>query len=691
MVKHCYKTFIVSLLCWSLLTLQSSVVFAAVTESPNNVSTDANGNISSSKTYTFDKLKDADMLASITMLAGGFITARMITSYRPITTDVMIAGAGGAAFLAGEVLSNIKFKGTIDEMAVTVEKHSEKTINEEQQQRLKDLKASYEEAKKATQTKKTLQLAAAAAFGAAALTATYMAYKEVAQVGICRTALQTAKTALSSCVSAGIAASATVVAANEGKACGLCTSKILPYEFAFNKYNISRIPPGDSNTKDKANNGDQVFLNNPINYCSDSTGTIAQGVSNSIKAACGTTVASLKADETSTTSPVPSQGSLVPSELIKSLLKLPVVTSVKPNFFEKVLNAFFPTAEAGWLPLLGFAASTAAAFYMITGETATKIDMLMFIPKNRAIAFGLLAGLSYAASKSSDNVVSKLDENIKKIDAILGDIEKLGNGIKAKNVNQLIGTVKSTSTPVVLPSSSTNAVTPCLGSNASSNCTPISSLVSSSSGFSSLPESLQSLATDAVKLGEGVSGTSTLGAGTLSAAESLGNKQAAIGRALSKAQDDLSKLSSDKGTSATPSEQQNNLLNSIGAKINKGLQQKGLTASGFMGSVGGTAIDSTITNNKLIDKESIYVKGGNAPLAIDLGAVNKGEDLKLSFKEQNLNILPGGGGTASSAPEYEINANEIAKENGPSIFEVISSRYIKSGYPKLLEVEPTKK
>jgi hypothetical protein len=40
-----------------------------------------------------------------------------------------------------------------------------------------------------------------------------------------------------------------------------------------------------------------------------------------------------------------------------------------------------------------------------------ELDLMMFVPANRAIAFGVLAGLAYMASRSSDNVIKKIDEN----------------------------------------------------------------------------------------------------------------------------------------------------------------------------------------------------------------------------------------------------------------------------------------
>lgn len=676
MVRYCYKTFLVSFICWSLLTVQSTALFAGVTTSPNAVTTDSTGNITSSKTYSFDKVKESDMLASITMMAGGFLTSRMITSYKPITTDVMVAAAGGAAFLAGEVLSNIKFKGTIDEKTITVEKHSDATVNEEQQQRLKDLRESYEDAKKATKTKKTLQLAAAAAFGVAALTATYMAFKEVAEVAQCRLAFQTVKTAVSACA-------ATSVVNPSSASCALCTTKLLEHELKFNAYANSRELISPSIVNDAKTTPLFAALISPTGECKAILDPEVKTLTAEL-IVCDKAVLTLNGQKAAAAAPAVTNNSL-----IEKYLKLPLMANVStPSIFENFLNIFVSQADAGWMPLLGFGASAVAAFYLITGDMALKVDNLMFIPRNRAIAFGLLAGLSLAASKASDSVIEKLDENIKKIDGILADIDKLGKGVKAKDVKQLVGLVKPTSTPVVLPSNNAKTATPCLGSTATSNCTPISSLISSSAGFTSLPESLQGLATDAIKLGDGVSGTSTLGAGVLGSAQALGDKQAAIGRALAKAQGDSSKLNLIKGA-ATPAQQQNALLDAIGARIKKGLQSKGMTPSGFLGSVGGSSIDSSLTN-KSVSKEEVVLKGGKGPAPVELGGAN-GDQLKLDFKDHDLNIVPGGNGAASAAtPEYDINTNEIAKENGPSIFEVISSRYLKSGYPKLLEVEPSK-
>ncbi len=140
MLKHLYKTFLISLITWSLLSFNSAIVFAQ--SEKGVVTTDSKGVISSTKQHKFEKISDTDMLSSIAMLAAGVVAGRIIKNYgfsnRPLTADLVIAAAGGVAFVAGEVMSNVKFKGTIDEMTVEVVKKSDGTINEEQIQRLKD-------------------------------------------------------------------------------------------------------------------------------------------------------------------------------------------------------------------------------------------------------------------------------------------------------------------------------------------------------------------------------------------------------------------------------------------------------------------------------------------------------------------------------------------------------------------------
>nr|BDT27157.1 hypothetical protein BHI3_06230 [Bacteriovorax sp. HI3] len=699
MLKHLYKTLLISVISWSLLTVQSSVVFAAATESKATVTTDSNGVITAKKSVSFEKVSDTDMLASITMLAGGFIAGRMWQAYSPVSIDVTIAAAGGVAFIAGEVMSNIKFKGTIDAMTVEVEKKSDGTINEEQIQRLQDLKKSYEEAKKTTKTKKTLQLAAAAAFGAAALTATYMAYSEEGAIQSCLQTLNYASGALDKCIAAG----ATGVGATESGACTACKPLMEGYRASFMAYSKARTPPGQpSGMKDKAVFPYELTAKNPMNMCSEIVaGATVTTLSKSVQGACLPAANLLIKDQQSAPNPITGDivdaGKILGLPAAQHFVNSPQIkTNIFANYLERSLSFIFPEAQAGWLPMLGLGAGTLLAFSGILGTMGVSVDTYMFVPMNRAIAFGVLAGISYMASRSSDNIIKKLDDNIQKIDAILADMNKLNKGVKAQNLQNQSVAIKTINPSIQSAqpfSADGSAKTPCMTGNSSENCAKLADKLSSMPGFANLPDSLKGIASQSVSLGDSLSGSSGISGSTLTSAEALGNKQNAINKALKNQQAKLTKITNGKFDAG---KEENKFKDKVNAALKKELQKHGMTATGFMASIGSTPMNSADSKN---DKDSGSGKGVNFEgNAVNLaageatGEKEKEEGLKLEFKD----TAPVGDGLALGAPmvsgsdHLDVKTDEINGQNGPSIFELISRRYFKSGYPKLLEEEPAK-
>lgn len=682
MLKHLYKSFIISIISGSLLTIQPTVVFAAGTNT-----TDKNGVITNTQSHKFEKIKDEDMLASLTMLGSGFIAGRMVSSYEPLTMDVTIAGAAGVAFIAGEILSNMKFKGTIDEMTIDVQKKTDGTVNEEQIKRLQDLRKSYEEAKSTTKTKKTLQLAAAAGFGIAAATAIYLSMTEEGMVGSCRLALNSARTSLSACA-------ATSATANPDSAgCVACLPGVARWEGVYNAYYKARQSPGPSLAKDKITETLEKPILTPIPECQ--AGATAMAAATGLESVCKPSILKMVKNQTDAdlkklVSPT--------SSFINKFLKIPVYTAApllqsrELNYFEKGLEFFFPSARASWMPMLGLAAGALVAFFAITGAVAVEIDMLMFVPTNRAIAFGLFATTSYLAAKSSDNVIKKLDENITKIDKVLYDLNKMAAGVKAQNLtNQQIKmqTIDKNNNEQIEFSKNGTVKTPCMTGNSTENCASITDTLKSMPGFANLPDSFKDLASQSTSLGDKLSGATGISGSTLSSADALGNKQNAISKLLKGRQEAFLKTNKIDLKKA-----EGKLQEKLNARAKNALRQKGMTATGLMSSIGGTTINPS---DKSVTDLSSYKGLTPTAAVVDISAP-PGEDkekdsLKLDFNETSDNIAAvdmSGGTSGSNTPEYQMDSNEINGKNGPSLFEVISSRYIKSGYPKLLEEEPAK-
>lgn len=663
MVMHFYKTIIISLTMGSLLIFQPTQLLAAGVNS-----TDSRGVITNTQTHTLKRISDTDMLTSLTMLAGGMVAGRMLASYSPMTTDVMIAGGAGAMFILGEVISNVKFKGTIDKMIVEVEKKSDGTVNEEQIQRLQDLKKSYEEAKSTTQTKKTLQLGAAAGFGAAALTALYLDMAEKRMLANCQSAITTATTLLNTC------------SPLEKPACSTCQSNLESYRTTLTGYVTERKGKGKSRILDERVLSEEEFLQSPPSYCATNIGLSSQikMASEGVGASC-----------------VPQVKFYVTQEISKRLgvkAGYENFQSREINYFERGINFIFPGVQASVLPLLGLGGGLATSFLLLEESTAKELDLLMFVPQNRAIAFGLFSALSLAAANSSNNVIEKLEKNIAKIDTILEGLNKMALGIKGQNlIKQTIKVPPITiSNSTLIPFSENNKLkTECLVSNNTENCKPAADQLKSLPGFANLPESLKNIATQTTSIGDKISGTTGISGSTITSAENLGNKAKAIARVLAERQTILEKASGGK---LNFKKEEQNLLNAINDGNKKALEKRGLTASGLLASIGGSPLSSTVEKDSAEKKETVKVVPANAIniAGREKSPVDKEDKLNFDFKEAPIeNVALNSFGGSHSKAEYEIDSKEINGEDGPTLFELISGRYIKSGYPKLLEEEAT--
>ena len=676
MLNHFYKISLISIISGSLLSINPSIALAA-NNGTSQTNTDKNGVITAKKSYKFEPVTDKDMIASLAMLSTGFITARMAAVYnKPLTIDAMIAAGAGVAFIAGEIASNVKFKGKIEEMTIEVEHKNDGTVNEEQIKRLDDLKKSYEEAKKTTKFKKILQLASAAGYSAASGTAGYLNYLEYSSVKKCMAALTSIQ-------------------------------PVCPDSATYLKNMVSvnkeRKHPKPSNLSQTVSLLKAPPLSVPITCIPKSPADAAAATAAATKAnmACGPTIVMLRKNQVFTYLDVAKLTSIVTETPNKTLFanspnaNTDFFKSNQITAFNKILNFFISKADAGWLPLLGLGGGVAAAFAVGTTAVAKQIDLWIYVPFNRSIIFGVQAGVAYMASKSSDNTMKKIDENINKIDEILNSLNAMSKGVKAQNIaQQKIGmnTLGVAGSEGLSFSTNNDVKTPCMAANNSENCQELGSKLSSMPGFSNLPDSFKDIANQVVSVGDNLSGKTGISGSTLSSAESLGNKQGAIARLVKSTQRKIKTLSDGKLDSDKETERFNK---SMAATLKKSLEKTGYTASGLMASIGGSSIDSSAKSE--LDSKDLAkgksVSGNSINLQAGAGSDSETEMLKLDFKEENSEVGLSMGdvsSTSKSSPEYEMNSPEINGDNGPTLFELISGRYFKSGYPKLLEEEPSK-
>jgi hypothetical protein len=723
MIKLIYKSFLIAVISGSLTA--GNFVYALGpaqnNEDPTNVNINAGattntGNSSASPTQNWVKDKDGtlaqqekhdfkgvqgnDMLSSITMLVIGVIGTRMAIAYNPKTTDVYVAAAGAAAFIAGEVMSNLKFSGEIKDMSVDITKRVDGKPNNEQIEILNKLKKSYEDAKGATQTKRMLQMAAAAGFGVAAGIAVYKAFTEETKDAQCVAALGMAKTQLTTC-------SAVTPSTPASAACAACLAPVATYLGTFETKKGQETPPEASAAKLAAGNALLASLKaeDPSHTCT----APASSISAAAVAACNLAVVE-KAQNQTGGAPI-KNGAINQQRLIEEILyghprlytslESEKLLVTKKSALDLLLDVLMPSAHAGWMPFIGLGAGIAAAYFAIQGPLAIQLDTLMYHPRNRAIVFGVLAGLSYMAAKSSENQIKQIQENIDKIDAILNELNNLTKGVSTGQGGPIAVTAPYTLPPGTFGPNTQNGEPktniPC----ATSNCSSLSDGLAKSAGFNELPSAFQQAAMDATKLGDSLSGPKgAMTAGAASQAGNLAAKQAAISKLAAKAQNKLNKqLGKNK---VDFGKEQQALLNKLNSTVARVLKSKGQTPSNFLGSLGGSPIGGTgnlgnAANDAMKDDSTLAVTKGGSALDIGTGGDGKSKDLDLGLKDSGLSggEGAGGGGKADGISksngdagdpnaQYEMGAGDIASSKD-NIFELITNRYMRSGYPVLLE------
>ena len=112
MLKLLYKTLLISVLSGSMLLLNFSY---------NGFSL----NSAYAESVKTEKIENKNLMATLTMSVVGVLAKRLYT-YKP-TTDIMLAAAGGAIFIAGEVLAFFKLKKVIKGMEVQILKRNQNT------------------------------------------------------------------------------------------------------------------------------------------------------------------------------------------------------------------------------------------------------------------------------------------------------------------------------------------------------------------------------------------------------------------------------------------------------------------------------------------------------------------------------------------------------------------------------------
>lgn len=363
---------------------------------------------------------------------------------------------------------------------------------------------------------------------------------------------------------------------------------------------------------------------------------------------------------------------------------------------EEGVNLLVPKAEAKVAAGVGVALAAAGLLYGISGKGFQIIDRFMSTPGHRALVWAGIAALAAATAYLSKEIADKMNGNAQRIDEMIAAMRRLDDNGKIDDIGRPPGTHQPITPTIIKPTTDikvdpTGVTTlPCVGGG-EPPCKSISGNLDKTAGFIELQSNpLGNLATLTGQVADGIQGQSTLTAGTLDKAQSLANQKEAVAKRNKGIFDGLNKLRlKDKKKPIDYDKESKRFADSMMKAARRELRANPRGVSGLFASMA-----PTLPLNNL---EEELAKEDKAEGIIDettatatLQGNNKGQDAGFSFDfgEDNGNTILESEEVAAlpDVIEGETGNDIIDKPNVP-IWTIISVRYMKSGFPRLLEVK----
>ncbi len=733
MLKLLYKTLLVSVLSGALLLLNFSYNGLIL----NSV------NAESVKT---EKIEDKNLMGTLTMTVVG-VLAKRLYKYKP-TMDIMLAAAGGAIFIAGEVLAFFKLKKVMKGMEVQITRDKIGNVNKEQIESIERLKESYVQAKKTANVKKMLQMAAAAAFAAAGVLAFKMTVTDLASLKTCNTGIMSGLKASSAVkpVCKGLASNPST--ASQGAKCfaelAACTSAVNGYKSSVMSYELGRQATGPSFPGLKYVTTTESTLTSALSGLSSTCKQYTTSMAAPVRACQSLVPNNVKGESggTGLVTPIASNNiyknlpDIYKQELLKENINDRLFTStidknvlVQDNFLMRVIDLFFPKANAAAFAAMGIASKAAVGFLLKTSATiGPAIDTFMLIPKKRAIVWGTLAGLTAMATKSTNNVIAQIDSNIEKIDAILASMYSMADGATGSQINHM-NVSKEQVNLIAKPNAQFNAVSyedmdlsnavkgtlPCATGEEGQKCKSFEDSSKDLPSIEGLDSDTKMHMSSILKTASGLQGTSKISSGALESASKLAGQTSAIKSSYDKARSQVVSQLKEDGYPVDLDSDTKSLSDQMDKAINDNLQKSNMSANDMASNMSGMGESSIAGDASQEAQDAQAAAEAAALLAKNMAAadaamaassinINSGSSDHVNSGMTNVDNGKNGAmsaeelaaynsaakASAINMDDYDIKKEDISKDSGANLFELISNRYQQSGYRRLFKIkDPT--
>jgi hypothetical protein len=351
------------------------------------------------------------------------------------------------------------------------------------------------------------------------------------------------------------------------------------------------------------------------------------------------------------------------------------------------VDFFIPRANANSvITMLGSIVGIVLALFATTSQF---LDTFMSTPGYRSIAWTtgtVLAG--YAASKTKE-VQETAEANSTKIQKIIDRLNEIGK----LNTETISGVNSSIPSRIPYPITGNDAITlgpektPCPEKNGSENC---SSLVTGSeeSKTFEMGGGVSQMALNALEAGDGFTGEKVVKGPIVDKTLNLARENEAVQKKLRKMQRKINdQLKKDGKPGINFDKLTKNMIAKLRKKTQDQLKKSGTSADKILASLG--------TGSKSEEKESTdpVIKGPSKATAATGGKVKAKKapafslDLDDDAEDSGVSADDVAANQAAANALNEESADDIVTNKGVSIFKVISVRYLKSGFSRLLEEE----
>lgn len=678
------------------------------------------GSDKQSKERSGKDLEDVKMgweqyLSILNALVIGFVTASLIKSCKKFSTDMMLAAAGGVAYIYAEVSSTIKDKKARDDIEEAY-KDDKKNGNNGQVAALEAEKESYEEIAKTAEDKAKVQKIAAAAFAAASVVGITKSIALKTAEGNCLAGIGEVEIEFSAVCSAACADPT-------GSQCAACNAemaKCMPGAVGKQTSVTANVatqeaPATSAGKSPTISANDKTSLTAFTAAC---TGPYGSAVTAKAQAICGLVSGAL--DESLAVCVPGMMGVLSgntrsdymdSNEVIAQWVDMKVESdsSINKNMNseEKGLLAeamkriifgidyLVPTANASMMNYLGLGAAGLGVFMGLKGITSKTLDLWISTPGHRAIVFGAMAASVFIAANASDKIADQARGNAGKLAGVIANAKGTQDATQIDGTGQVrqeLNPIEGMQTDKSLRDLTDVLEKPiCATKLVEGKCPNFPEIpkedktILDGFGGANFSSNLMGFANEV----NGAKGISEKGS---EFANSLNGKGAIAMKNLRKTRDEMLKRLKEND----PIDHDNFLAMEKGfedmMKMNmmNELKKHGQTPQSYLASIGKGDIPGT-SSKKVADKDS-KLTGGKGSLG-SIGRVNIPVPKKKGWK-LNMNFDEEGAGTEVAAldpnaveegMEGSKNEDDILENRGEDLFKVITKRYMKTAYPVLLE------